>query len=562
MANRQPNQRFKQLHEVSSTIFVSNFPKTTITKDLWQLCNRHGVVTDVYIARKLSKFGQRFGFVRFIKIKDLKTLIEDLNKIWIGNHHLFASKARFDRTHPNNTRQPNSQDQRMQEKKPLNNNAYQTRTSRSYAEMLNGKANAKKESSIQSIMKKVTLDNSDLMDCFELNHVVLVKVRDAHLIPNINHVLKKEGFVDCKCRYVGGLWIWIEFNNPLSNHLFKQNKEMAWYFTQVRSITKSFTVDEKLVWLEITGLPLHAWTTNAFKKIASVWGEPMFVDEDTNENMATGRVCIKTKVSGAISEVCSVVIKDITHQVHVKEFAGWSPDIDVASVVFDKVNDLDSTDNESDGNLSKEMQDDEEGVIKENDIDDGPALQSDQHHGDSNHSPNEEVAMENQLDDEEGEIKENDIDDGPALQSDQQHGDSNPSPNEEVAMENQLDDQVAKEEHLQTEASQHEENTQQSQTTTPSHPPGFEGFKVQSSRISLNKGNRSSKGHSSAFSFINDKVTKEGKSKSSSKLRSNGSLIEAFISHIEMGNVLGYDMEGSKADLKKFIDSIGANDIH
>ncbi|GJY70811.1 RNA-directed DNA polymerase, eukaryota [Tanacetum coccineum] len=303
---------------------------------------------------------------------------------------------------------------------------------------------------------------------------------------------------------------------------------MTWYFTQVRPITKSFTIDEKLVWLEITRLPLQAWTINAFKKIASVWGEPMFVDEDPNENMATGRVCIKTKVSGAISEVCSVVIQNITHHVHVKEFAGWYPDIDVASsVVSDTVKDLNS-DNESDGNHSKHTQDEEE-----------------------------------------GEIKENDIDDGPALQNDPQHRDSIPLPNanshswaDEVAMEDKLDDQVAKEDHLQHEASQHDENIQQSQTKTPPQPPGFEGFKVQSKRISLNKGNMSSKGHSSAFSFIDDKVTKEGKSKSSSKLRSNGSLIEAFISHIEMGNVLGYDMEGSKADLKKIIDSIGANDIH
>nr|GEX44238.1 transposase (putative), gypsy type [Tanacetum cinerariifolium] len=36
-------------------------------------------------------------------------------------------------------------------------------------------------------------------------------------------------------------------------------------------------------------------------------------------------------------------------------------------------------------------------------------------------------------------------------------------------------------------------------------------------------------------------------------------MIEAFVSHIEMGKVLGYDMEGTKNDLKKFIDSIGAS---
>ncbi|GJU72569.1 RNA-directed DNA polymerase, eukaryota [Tanacetum coccineum] len=247
------------------------------------------------------------------------------------------------------------------------------------------------------------------------------------------------------------------------------------YMLDLSSVYLLIPVSSLIVWLEITGLPLHAWTTNAFKKVSFVWGEPMFVDEDPNENMATGRVCIKTKVSGVISEVCSVVIQDNTHQVHVKEFAGWSPDIDVASVVSDKVNEFDSTNNESDGNHSKDMQDEEEGEIKENVFDDRQAIQKDQHRADFN--------------------------------------------------------------------------------------PPINDYNHGLMKTSLNKGNRSFKGHSSAFSFIDKKVTKEGKSKSSSKLRSNGSIIEAFISHIEMGNVLGYDMEGSKADLKKFIDGIGANDF-
>ncbi|GJV59414.1 RNA-directed DNA polymerase, eukaryota [Tanacetum coccineum] len=67
------------------------------TGDLWKLCDRHGIVADVYIASKLSKIGQRFGFVWFICVSDLTKLIEDLKKVWIGNHHLFAAKARFDR---------------------------------------------------------------------------------------------------------------------------------------------------------------------------------------------------------------------------------------------------------------------------------------------------------------------------------------------------------------------------------------------------------------------------------------------------------------------------------
>ncbi|GKE86834.1 RNA-directed DNA polymerase, eukaryota, partial [Tanacetum coccineum] len=56
-----------------------------------------------------------------------------------------------------------------------------------------------------------------------------------------------------------------------------------------------------MIWIEIDGLPLNAWTTNAFKKIAGNWGETVFVDEDADENIANGRV-------------------------RVREFANWVPD--------------------------------------------------------------------------------------------------------------------------------------------------------------------------------------------------------------------------------------------
>ncbi|GJV12444.1 RNA-directed DNA polymerase, eukaryota [Tanacetum coccineum] len=48
-----------------------------------------------------------------------------------------------------------------------------------------------------------------------------------------------------------------------------------------------------MIWIEIDGLPLNAWTTNAFKKIAGNWGETVFVDEDADENIANGRVKVR-----------------------------------------------------------------------------------------------------------------------------------------------------------------------------------------------------------------------------------------------------------------------------
>ncbi|PWA74066.1 hypothetical protein CTI12_AA248440 [Artemisia annua] len=88
------NPKFKDLHDITATTYVTNFPTSLGTKELWDLCDRCGSVADVYIARKLSKNGRRFAFVRFLKVKNKESLIDDLNKIWIGSYHLFAAMAR------------------------------------------------------------------------------------------------------------------------------------------------------------------------------------------------------------------------------------------------------------------------------------------------------------------------------------------------------------------------------------------------------------------------------------------------------------------------------------
>ncbi|GJZ49718.1 RNA-directed DNA polymerase, eukaryota, reverse transcriptase zinc-binding domain protein [Tanacetum coccineum] len=90
-----------------------------------------------------------------------------------------------------------------------------------------------------------------------------------------------------------------------------------------------------------------------------------------------------------------------------------------------------------------------------------------------------------------------------------------------------------------------------------SKPPGFEAYN-SSSKISSSRKNHVSPKQPSHFSSAPAKTSRVSKSQSK-PLNNHGSMIEAFVSHIEMGKVLGYDMEGSKNDLKKFIDSLGAN---
>ncbi|GKB25391.1 RNA-directed DNA polymerase, eukaryota, partial [Tanacetum coccineum] len=82
---------------ISKSIFINNFPDSTTSKDLWNLCHPYGTVVDVFILNRKSKSGKRFAFIRFIKIDNIDRLVGNLCTLWIGRFHLLANVVRFDR---------------------------------------------------------------------------------------------------------------------------------------------------------------------------------------------------------------------------------------------------------------------------------------------------------------------------------------------------------------------------------------------------------------------------------------------------------------------------------
>nr|GEV31917.1 RNA-directed DNA polymerase, eukaryota [Tanacetum cinerariifolium] len=88
--------------EISQSLFVTNFPESTQSGDLWKVCSTYGTVIDMFIPNKRSKSGKRFAFVRYIKVFNLVRLVENLCIIWIGRYHLYANQVRFERPRKSN----------------------------------------------------------------------------------------------------------------------------------------------------------------------------------------------------------------------------------------------------------------------------------------------------------------------------------------------------------------------------------------------------------------------------------------------------------------------------
>ncbi|GJU13228.1 RNA-directed DNA polymerase, eukaryota, reverse transcriptase zinc-binding domain protein [Tanacetum coccineum] len=118
-------------------------------------------------------------------------------------------------------------------------------------------------------------------------------------------------------------------SNPLSlAMLSKATQILKSFFSYIKPVSKNFYVDERMVWVEISGLPLCAWGSNAFKKVASSVGKFMFFEKDETGAMSLGRVSIATKHKKFISETTKVSIHGEEYDVYIHELGTWNINIE------------------------------------------------------------------------------------------------------------------------------------------------------------------------------------------------------------------------------------------
>ncbi|KAL4295631.1 hypothetical protein GQ457_12G003340 [Hibiscus cannabinus] len=77
------------------SLFVENLPKALHWKGLWHAFARHGDMLYAFIARKLSREGRRFGFVRMKTRTDALRTIERLDGFTLYGYRLTVKLARF-----------------------------------------------------------------------------------------------------------------------------------------------------------------------------------------------------------------------------------------------------------------------------------------------------------------------------------------------------------------------------------------------------------------------------------------------------------------------------------
>ncbi|GJV93110.1 RNA-directed DNA polymerase, eukaryota [Tanacetum coccineum] len=285
------------LAKISLMVYVSNFLSHLTVHELWNICGKVGTVTDVYIANRKNKLGQMFVFCRYIKVVNYDNLIHSLSNIWIGKLRLHANVARFGRKvdiKPSYAGvKVNTPVINRDRYHPASNN------SASYVNVANA-------STVDGMQGSKSVND----DCGD--HISVVELKQH--TPN-----------DFPLAVLGRLWLLFEFKSLEARNEFLKHDGIFSWFSSLKPWHDDFIVEERLIWLEIEGVPIRTWEDETFKSICNKWGEVIFSDDIDPCNRLSKHPCIKSNHNQLIFATSFVSLMKVTYAIRVRELYSWTP---------------------------------------------------------------------------------------------------------------------------------------------------------------------------------------------------------------------------------------------
>nr|GFA18795.1 hypothetical protein [Tanacetum cinerariifolium] len=105
----------------------------------------------------------------------------------------------------------------------------------------------------------------------DLANFVMGEVRFFSSINNLRVLLHNEGFTDIEMVYLGGLWVLIKLGFAKAKLNFMKHTGVASWFVRICNAQNDFVANDRIVWVDIEGVPLHAWSNATFHKIGKVF---------------------------------------------------------------------------------------------------------------------------------------------------------------------------------------------------------------------------------------------------------------------------------------------------
>ncbi|GKU96029.1 hypothetical protein SLEP1_g9310 [Rubroshorea leprosula] len=303
--------------------FFTNFPDDWSHGDMWRTFLRFGRVFAIYSPQRKNREGRRFGFVRFLEVKDERELERRLNGIQVGNFTLKVNRPKYS----------------LQEKvdAPSARNMASAEQHKSYAEVVKrgqqvkGKLNrivgehggqtwkAKEEVNNQAGLKlKATKDDEEW-----LKGCMVGTIHSVESVPLLQEKFFMEGYFTYKIRPMGGKLVLLEGSD---RDEVKDLVELAadWlghWFEDIKPWSPEIVATERFTWLKCQGMPVHGWNSDNFSTLGCLFGKFLCLDDSTSKRKRfdVARFLISTPIMEFISRTITVTVNGALYKIKVME---------------------------------------------------------------------------------------------------------------------------------------------------------------------------------------------------------------------------------------------------
>ncbi|GJY44019.1 hypothetical protein Tco_0432232 [Tanacetum coccineum] len=352
----------------------------------------------------------------------------------------------------------------------------------------------------------IVLDDSCFLDK-DMSCSLMGKINDINALSNLYALLANEGFDKVNLTYLGGFWVLIDTGSTTSKEKMCKHVGVASWFHELLPANDSFVSEDRLVWVSVEGLPIKTWTHKTFDKIVSPWGSLSEVEDEEDSSLPYKKLCVITKPHILIDNKIKVIVKGRVYWIRVKELEAWSPDFS---------NYLSDNDTEEDESDDEKMD-----------------------QGSEKNGTNCEIDKENEVD----HVSESSCMNvnGVVSENNGMSQDSKNTSEDPFGIYNILN---------------RKPDNRDSKSDDPIFPPGF-------TPVDENENVGDTNGDSINQPMEDLQTNKEGLSSSKSgnhrilNLKPGGSILEVMESLVEIGQTMGYNMEGCVKNIEAIIGDQG-----
>ncbi|GKV01589.1 hypothetical protein SLEP1_g14135 [Rubroshorea leprosula] len=333
----------RRVFNQATVFFFTNFPDDWSHESMWLTFRKFGRVLAIYCPPRKSKLGRRFGFVRFLEVKNEVELERQLDQIRVGMSKLWVNRPRFRKEEGRN----------RADSKPVVMNL--VKPGRSFAEVVKGnhglevnkgrhlqqvssardcqnkqqKSNSPKSQTQVWIMKNNVRASAGLEfnvkeeDLLWLEGCYVGIAHSVNIILTLQQKFFMEGYFSCKVRPMGGRLVLLERGDKdeIKDLVETTPEWLGQWFEEVKPWAPSTVAKERFVWIRCQGVPIHAWGPEFFSSIGAVWGKVISLDDSTSKKIRfdIGRFLISTPIMEFISKSMNITVNGMPYSVKVME---------------------------------------------------------------------------------------------------------------------------------------------------------------------------------------------------------------------------------------------------